>query len=34
MKREKFDEIGDFDENFDYAGCEDAEFFYRASQKM
>ena len=33
MKREKFDEIGDFDENFDYAGCEDAEFFYRASQK-
>ena len=33
MKRENFDEIGDFDENFDYAGCEDAEFFYRASQK-
>jgi len=33
MKRETFDKIGKFDENFDYAGCEDAEFFYRASQK-
>ncbi|MFW5674474.1 MAG: glycosyltransferase family 2 protein [Rikenellaceae bacterium MAG02] len=33
MKRETFDKVGKFDENFDYAGCEDAEFFYRASQK-
>ncbi|MFY9501998.1 MAG: glycosyltransferase, partial [Bacteroidales bacterium] len=33
MKRETFDKVRDFDENFDYAGCEDAEFFYRASQK-
>ena len=33
MKRETFDKIGKFDENFDYAGCEDAEFFYRATQK-
>ena len=33
MKREIFDKVGKFDENFDYAGWEDAEFFYRASQK-
>ena len=33
MKREVYDNVGKFDENFDYAGCEDAEFFYRASHK-
>lgn len=33
MKREVYAKVGIFDENFDYAGCEDAEFFYRASQK-
>jgi GT2 family glycosyltransferase len=33
MKRQVYDYIGIFNENFDYAGCEDAEFFYRASQK-
>lgn len=33
MKRETFDKVGKFNENFNYAGCEDAEFSYRASQK-
>jgi len=33
MKRETFDKIGKFDENFDYAGCEDAEFFIEHHKK-
>jgi GT2 family glycosyltransferase len=30
MKREVYDKVGIFDENFDYAGCEDTEFSNRA----
>ena len=33
IKRETFDKVGKFNESFDYAGCEDTEFSYIASQK-
>ena len=33
IKRETFDKVGKFDKNFVYAGSEDVEFSYRASQK-
>lgn len=33
LKREAFEDIGYFNEEFSYAGCEDAEFSYRAIKK-
>lgn len=33
MQRETYHALGGFNEEFPYAGCEDNEFFYRASQQ-
>ena len=33
MKRSVYEDVGPFNEMFEYAGCEDAEFSYRAMQK-
>lgn len=32
MKLSTYKKIGSFNENFEYAGCEDSEFFYRAEK--
>jgi GT2 family glycosyltransferase len=32
MRKTTFDTLGGFSENFEYASCEDSEFFYRAAQ--